>query len=97
MLPFGRHDASLFSSSFFGPDGLDFCIANTAVALLLPGHACFTVLSAPVALSHVSCLAKNYLGFRVALLEVCGVAVQHHVVSNDGSALQAMSGELWQC
>ena len=27
---------------------------------------------------------------RVALLEVCGVAVQHHVVSNDGSALQAM-------
>lgn len=80
-----------------GPDGLDFCIAKTAGALLLPGHACCTVMSAPVALADVDCLAKHQLGFRFALLEVCAVAVQHHVASSDSSALQAMSGELRQC
>ncbi len=65
--------------------------------MLLLGHACFTALSAPVAVSDVDCLAKHQLGFRFALLEVCGVAVQHHAVSNDISALQAMSGELRSC
>ena len=71
MQPFGLlcDPMTFFSFSFIF--GLDFRIAKTAVALLLPGHVCCSVLSAPVAFSDAICLGKHQLGFRFALLEVC--------------------------